>query len=368
MYRLARFWESLDKTVLFCTLILMAVGWALVLSATLPPGQEGAFPLPLVAIKQAVWLALALGVLVLATSVDYHVLLRIAPWIYGTSLFLLALVLAVGHTSFGARRWFSLGLFFFQPGELTKLGVLLMAARMIAAMPERTRWTKWAGPTLLVTAVPMVLIMGQPNLGTAMLVFVIMLAVWVAAGVPGYVFAGAGSAVAAVAPFVWAFLKDYQKARILNFMNPYRDPLGGGYSVIQSTIAIGSGGLFGKGWGHGLQNRLQFIPKHHTDFIASVLGEEFGWVGCFVVLFVYVVLLLGALRVAHRARDAAGAWIVAGITSLLAFQTVVNLGMNMGVVPVTGLPLPLLSYGGSSLLMSSIFLGIVLNVGRQHRR
>lgn len=368
MFRFERFWGSLDKTVLFTTLLLMFTGWMMVLSATLPPGQETTFPLPLFALKQAVWMALGLVVMFLAMAVDYHVLLRLAPWIYGSSLFLLALVLGIGHTSFGARRWFSLGMFFVQPGELTKLAVLLMIVRRISSAPVREHWTRWAGMSLLMTAVPMALIMSQPNLGTAMLLFVSLLAVWVAAGVPGWVFATATSTVAGVMPFVWAFMKDYQKARILNFLNPYRDPLGGGYSVIQSTIAIGSGGIFGKGWARGLQNRLEFIPKHHTDFIASVLGEEFGWVGCFALLFVYVILYLGALKIAHRARDTAGAYLVTGITFLLAFQTAVNLGMNMGVVPVTGLPLPLFSYGGSSLIMSSVFLGVVLNVGRQHRR
>ena len=366
--RLGRFWNSLDKTVLFTTLLLMFSGWMMVLSATLPPGQEKTFPLPLFALKQGVWMSLGLMVMFAAMAVDYHVLLRLAPWIYGFSIFLLALVLGIGHTSFGARRWFSLGMFFVQPGELMKLAVLLMVVRRISASPSRERWPRWAVSTFIITVVPMVLILFQPNMGTAMLLFVSLLAVWVAAGVPGWLFGLAASSVAGLAPFVWAFMKDYQKARILNFVNPYRDPLGGGYSVIQSTIAIGSGGMLGKGWANGLQNRLEFIPKHHTDFIASVVGEEFGWVGCTVLLLLYVFLFLGALRIAHRARDAAGAHLVTGITLMLAFQTSVNLGMNMGVVPVTGLPLPLFSYGGSSLIMSSVFLGIVLNVGRQRRR
>ena len=368
MFRFGRFWGSLDKTVLFAALLIMFAGWMMVLSATLPPGQEGTFPLPLFALKQGVWMSLGLIVMFLAMAVDYHVLLRLAPWIYGSSLFLLALVLGIGHTSLGARRWFSLGMFFVQPGELTKLGVLLLVVRVISTAPKRQHWVRWTVRTLIITAVPMILILFQPNLGTAMLLFVSLLAVLVVAGVPFWVFGTSASIVAGILPFVWAFMKDYQKARILNFVNPYRDPLGGGYSVIQSTIAIGSGGMLGKGWANGLQNRLEFIPKHHTDFIASVVGEEFGWVGCTVLLLLYVFLFLGALRIAHRARDAAGAHLVTGITLMLAFQTSVNLGMNMGVVPVTGLPLPLFSYGGSSLIMSSVFLGIVLNVGRQRRR
>ena len=373
-YRLRRFWNGLNKLSLSCVLLLLAIGWALVLSATLPPGQEGAFPIPTVALKQALWLSIGLVALFVGASVDYHILLRLSSWIYGGGLLLLGLVLGVGITSFGARRWFALGEVFIQPGEFIKLGVLLMAVRLAGSTPRwvdplgRARWPRWLGVSLLVVGVPMALIASQPNLGTASLLLVSTLAIWFAAGIPWTVFASAGTAAAAAAPFAWAFLKDYQRSRILNFVNPYRDPLGGGYAVIQSMTAVGSGGLLGRGYMAGTQNRLEYIPKHHTDFIVSVLAEEWGWLGCLFVIMLYVLLYLEGLRIAHRARDVNGTYLAVGIVALLAAQTLINLGMNVGLTPVTGLPLPLLSYGGSSLLLSTFLLGILLNIGRQYRR
>ena len=374
LYRLRRFWGSLNKIALGCALLLLAVGWALVLSATLPGGQETVFPLPADAAKQALWVALGLVALFVMATVDYHVLLRLSPWIYGGALFLLALVLGIGHTSAGARRWFNLGKVYLQPGEFTKLGVLLMAVRLAAGAPStaaterRAGWGRWLLSSVVAVGIPWALIAGQPNLGTAMLLVVCAVAVWIVVGVPWTYFAGAAGSAAAIVPFGWAFFKDYQKARLLNFLNPYRDPLGGGYTVIQSTMAIGSGGLFGRGYMHGPQNRLNFIPKHHTDFIVSVVGEEFGWFGCLALLAVYAFLYMEGLRIAHRARDHAGTHLAVGIVALLAAQTLVNLGLSMGVVPITGLPRPLLSYGGASLLINAGLLGIVLNIGRQHRR
>jgi len=373
-YRLSRFWMSLNKLTLACTLLLLATGWALVLSATLPPGQDTVLPLPTYAARQAIWIALGLLALAAGATIDYHVLLRLSPWLYGGSLMLLGLVLGIGQTSFGARRWFKLGTVFMQPGEFTKLGVLLMVVRLAATAARRTSplrsgplWPSWLGTCLVAVGVPMALIASQPNLGTAMLLFVSTAAIWLVAGVSLSLFATAGAAAAIAAPFCWAFLRDYQRARLLNFLNPYRDPLGGGYTVIQSTTAIGSGGLWGRGYLHGPQNRLEYIPKHHTDFIVSVLGEEMGWAGCLVLLAVYLLLYLEGLRIAQRARDLAGTYLATGIVVLLAVQTLVNLGMNVGVVPVTGLPLPLLSYGGSSLLINAFLLGVLLNIGRQHR-
>jgi rod shape determining protein RodA len=329
---------------------------------------------PTFALRQAVWATLGLGALVAGAMVDYHVLLRLGPWIYGVAVILLTLVLGVGHTSFGARRWFAMRGVFMQPGEFTKVGMLLVLVRLAAGggrdpHPLRPRLIpRWLPVSLIALALPVALILGQPNLGTALLLVLSALAVWLVAGLPWSLIAGSAAAAAGVAPAVWSFLKDYQRARILNFLNPYRDPLGGGYTVIQAVTAIGSGGLMGRGFMEGPQNRLGFIPKHHTDFIVSVLGEELGWVGCLTLVFVYLLLYLEGLRIAHRARDYVGMLLAVGIVSLLASQTIINLGMNVGVVPVTGLPLPLLSYGGSSMLMACWLLGILLNVGRQRRR
>lgn len=373
-YRISRFAGSLNWLLLACMLVLMAAGWAFVLSATMPPVQEGVFPIPAFAARQALWILLGLVALLAGAMMDYHVLLRLGPWLYAFALVLLMLVLGVGHTSFGARRWFAMRGIFMQPGEFAKVGMLLVLVRLAAAgardpRPLRPRliprWLPWS---LVVVAVPVALILGQPNLGTALLLVLSALAVWLVAGLPWSLIAGSLAAAGGIAPVIWSFLKDYQRARILNFLNPYRDPLGGGYTVIQAVTAIGAGGLTGRGFLMGPQNRLGFIPKHHTDFIVSVVGEEFGWVGCLSLVFVYLLLYLEGLRIAHRARDYPGMLLAVGIVSLLASQTLINLGMNVGVVPVTGLPLPLLSYGGSSMLMACWLLGILLNVGRQRRR
>jgi rod shape determining protein RodA len=367
-YRFTRFWAGMNKMVLFGALALMGLGWALVLSATLPVGQDRVFPLPDYAFRQALWVGLGLVALLFGAMVDYHVLLRLAPWLYGASLFLLGLVLGVGHASFGARRWFSLGLFFMQPGEFTKLAVLLMVVRLAAGAPDRIQWPRWLGTCLAVVGLPMALIASQPNLGTATLLLLSTMSVWVVMGASWRVFVGSGAAASGAAVAAWPFLKDYQRARILNFLNPYRDPLGGGYTVIQATTAIGSGGLTGRGFLHGPQNRLNFIPQHHTDFVASVLGEEFGFIGCGLLLLLYMFLYLEGFRIAHRARDRGGSYLAVGIISLLTAQTVINLGMNVGAVPITGLPLPFVAYGGSSLLINSLLVGVLLNVGRQNRR
>ncbi len=374
MYRLRRFLASLNWTVLACVLALLAAGWALVLSATLPPTQESAWPLPPLAAAQTRWIAVGVLVFLLTALADYHILLRLAPWIYGTALVLLALVLGVGYTSYGARRWFATRWFFIQPGELAKIGTLLFVARLAAAQagrvsPLRRRiWPPWLWAGLATVAAPMALIAAQPNLGTAMLLAAGATAIWIVAGLPWALVGGTAALTAAAAPVVWTVLKDYQRARILNFLNPYRDPLGGGYTVIQSVIAIGSGGLTGRGYMMGLQNRLDFIPKHHTDFIVSVLGEELGWVGCLGLLLLYLLLYLEGLRIAHRARDFAGMLLAVGIVAILATQTLVNLGMNIGTIPVTGLPLPFLSYGGSSMIVNCGLLGLLLNISRQRRR
>lgn len=374
MYRMRRFLATLNWTLIACVLILLGAGWALVLSATLPPVQDTLWPLPPLAAAQTRWIAVGVVVLLLTALADYHILLRLAPWIYGTGILLLGLVLGIGYTSYGARRWFATRWFFIQPGELAKLGTLLLLARLAAQQAarisplRRTVWPDWLMSGLAAVAVPMALIAAQPNLGTAMLLAAGAAAIWIVAGLPWALVGGTIALTGAAAPVVWTFLKDYQRARILNFLNPYRDPLGGGYTVIQSVIAIGSGGLAGRGYTHGLQNRLDFIPKHHTDFIVSVLGEEFGWLGCAALLLVYLLLYLEGLRIAHRARDFSGMLMAVGIVAILSTQTIVNLGMNVGTVPVTGLPLPLLSYGGSSMIVNCGLLGLLLNISRQRRR
>jgi rod shape determining protein RodA len=342
-------------------LIGAAVGLALLSTLTLASlhvGRAGGTVAP----RQLVWIGLGLLATVTVASVDYRRLVRAAPLLYGLGLAGLVAVLVAGRAVSGARRWLALGPLAVQPAELFKLAFLLMVVWLLAA-----RWAQpltagvLAGLATLV-GVPFLLIIKQPDLGTALLLVPLTLALLVGAGVP-WRRLGVLSAVGAVAaPVAWLALKDYQRERILVFLDPVRDPLGSAYNVIQAKIAIGSGQLLGKGVAGATQSRLAFLPERHTDFIFAVFAEMWGFAGCLVLLAGYVVLLLRGFDIAASARDPVGRLVALGATSLLAAQVLINVGMVVGLLPVVGIPLPLMSYGGSSMLVSMMALGLLLSV------
>jgi rod shape determining protein RodA len=288
--------------------------------------------------------------------------------VYVVALLLLVAVEAVGDTTMGAQRWLDLGFIRFQPSEIMKIGIVLALARFYhgaSAQSARFSW-RLLIPTLLIGA-PVVLVAHQPDLGTAMLIAMTGAAIMVLAGlswkVIGVLVVGAA---AAIPPFVLFVLHDYQRQRVLTFMNPESDPSGSGYHIMQSMIALGSGGLLGKGYGLGSQSQLNFLPEKHTDFIFATLAEEFGFAGCLSVIVLYGVVIFMALRISSIAHSHFARLAAAGVTATFALYVLINGAMVMGLAPVVGVPMPLLSYGGTVMLTVMIGFGLVQSV-RVHR-
>src|SRR6185369_15122993 len=305
---------------------------------------------------------LGLIALLVVASIDYRRLVRIAPLLYLAGLAVLVAVFVLGRTVSGARRWLLVGPISVQPSELFKLAFVLMIVWFLSS-----RWAQPVGKTVLVAAaplalVPAVLIIKQPDLGTALLLFPVLITLLVAAGMRFRLLGGLGLAGLAALPPVWFAMKDYQRERILVFLDPFRDPQGSAYNVIQAKIAIGSGQLLGKGMAGATQSRLAFLPERHTDFVFAVFAETWGFVGCLVLLTCYAVLLLRGFDIAASAREPVGRLLALGATALLGTQILVNVGMVSGLMPVVGVPLPLMSYGGSSMLVSLVSLGLLLSV------
>src|ERR671918_1965149 len=326
--------------------------------ATLQVGRAGGG----VALRQLAWFAVGTLALLVIASIDYRRLVQAAPLLYAIGLAALVAVFVFGRTVSGARRWLLVGPVSVQPSELFKICFVLMAVWLVTS-----RWVQPVGRTALVLAaplivVPAVLILKQPDLGTALLLLPVLIALLVAAGMPLRLLGGLVLAGLAVAPLAWYFLKDYQRERILVFLDPLRDPLGSAYNVIQAKIAIGSGQLLGKGVAGATQSRLAFLPERHTDFIFAVFAETWGFVGCLALLTCYLLLLLRGFDIAGSAREPVGRLIALGVTALLAVQVVINVGMVTELLPVVGIPLPLMSYGGSSMLASLVAIGLLLSV------
>jgi rod shape determining protein RodA len=315
------------------------------------------------ALKQVLWIGAGLLALILVALVDYKFLVSFSPYFYGLTVALLAGMLVFGSVIAGTKSWIAAGSFRFQPSEVAKIVMILVLARLFAGTKGSfltSRQTAWA---LLLAAVPWVLIVFQPDLGTAMVLAAVVAGALVLAGMKKRTVV-----IFLLLSLVLGFggwnygLKDYQKKRLTTLLSPHQDPQGSGYQVIQSKIAIGSGGLTGKGFKKGTQIQLRFLPARHTDFIFSVVGEEFGFLGVFTVILLYFLMLARMFRSVAKARDRAGVYIVFLAALLIAFQFLVNILMIIGLFPVTGVTLPFLSYGGSSLLVSFIACGLILNV------
>jgi rod shape determining protein RodA len=315
-----------------------------------------------VAMRQLMWFGVGLLALLVVASIDYRRLVRAAPAFYLLGLAALVSVFVIGRTVSGARRWIVIGSVSVQPSELFKIAFVLMAVWMLTS--------RWAQPvsrfTLLlllpVMAVPFVLIMKQPDLGTALLLVPVLLALLIGAGIPVRLLGGLFLTGLAMMPVAWFLLKDYQRERILVYLDPFRDPLGTAYNVIQAKIAIGSGQLLGKGVAGATQSRLAFLPERHTDFIFAVFAETWGFVGCLILLACYGLLLLRGFDIAASTSEPVGRLLALGATTMLAAQVLINVGMVSGLLPVVGVPLPLMSYGGTSVLCSLMGLGLLVSV------
>jgi rod shape determining protein RodA len=349
---------NVDWVMLTATLFLAAIGVAMILSATSQsPRLAGLY------LKQLYLIGLGLLGLVLSLFVDYRRLADRAPLLYLGALAALSYVLVFGPRIAGTRRWILLGSFQLQPSELAKLVAALVVAKLFAEYRvESLGLRDLVGPAAAVGLLA-VLIAAEPDLGTAFCLVPVFLSVAFLAGLRLKALLTMLVALAVVGGLGWQYaLKDYQKTRVYTFLNPKVDPKGAGYQKIQSEIAVGSGGLLGKGYRQGSQAQLGYLPARHTDFIFSVLAEEMGFLGVVAVLGLYLLLLWRMLETAQLARDRVGAFLVAGIASTFAFQVVYNVAMVAGLVPVKGLPLPFMSYGGSSILASFLGVGLILNV------
>ena len=315
------------------------------------------------AARHAVWIALAILACILVGRTNYRRWLDVAGLAYGLSLITLFLVPVAGASRLGATRWLSILGVSIQPSEFAKLATTLLLARHLAGLPSPLP-ARDLGLSLLIAAPVALLIFAQPDLGSSSVLLAIWCGmIWVA-GLSRRALTGMLTGLLVALPVGWHLLKDYQRDRLLVFIDPHADPLGAGYTIIQSTIAIGSGRLWGKGWFSGTQNQLSFLPERHSDFIFSVIGEEWGFLGCLAVVIVFGVLLLRISRVALHTSEPQGRLVAVGVFSWMAYQAFVNMGMVMGLLPVVGVPLPLISYGGSSMLCLGVALGLVQSVHR----
>ncbi|MDY0312724.1 MAG: rod shape-determining protein RodA [Desulfobacterales bacterium] len=346
--------------LLAATLALAAMGVITLYSAVNADATAAPSRLHL---KQMLWYVMGLGAMSVGFSVNYKTLERWAPFFYGICVLMLVAVLVMGQIGGGSRRWLVLGPVFVQPSELAKIAVALMLARHYAKEVTTRGFVLheliWP---MAITGLPFLLIVRQPDLGTAMLVLLIALSMTFFVKIERRTAIGIFAFGAVALPVLWHFLKGYQKERILTFLDPGRDPLGAGYHIIQSKIAIGSGMLTGKGFLKGTQNALSFLPEQHTDFIFSVLAEEWGFAGGLVLLVVFLLLLLWGLSVAAESRDPFGIILAVGLTAMIFWHVTINIGMVMGLMPVVGVPLPFISYGGSSLITTMLCVGLLINI------
>lgn len=348
----------IDGTLLAFLMLLCAAGLIVLYSASNQKVHSIEF--------QVMRLLFAFGVMIVFAQISPFAWQRWAPWIYAAGLMLLILVLITGHIGKGAQRWINLGFMRFQPAEIMKLAIPLTLAWYYHKidLPITLRSVLAAIPIILI---PAVLTAKQPDLGTAILLVIAGASVLFLAGLSWQIILSSLVSLAAFVPFAWYLLHDYQRQRVLTFLNPERDPLGAGYHIIQSKIAIGSGGLFGKGWLNGTQSNLHFLPEHTTDFIFAVCGEEFGFVGNMILVFLYMLVVFRGLYISINAQDTFSRLIAGSITLTFFISFFINMGMVTGILPVVGIPLPLVSYGGSSMVTVMASFGILMSI-QTHRK
>jgi rod shape determining protein RodA len=361
-----RLWRNFDFLLLLVTIGITALGVALIYSATFsaevgsPLSERNFF-------RQALFCLSGLAILLLAASIDYHLLEHVHWLIYAATLGILGLVIVVGQVGFGAQSWLSLrrGI---QPSELAKVLLIVVLAKYLADHEEQRKRLDWLLFSALLVSPVVFLVYRQPDFGTTTVLVAVWLGMVFAAGAPLLDFALLGAGLGAAGPMLWFSLKDYMKQRILVFINPASDISGVSYNAQQARISIGSGGWFGKGFLHGTQSQLYFLRVRHTDYVFSVLCEELGFVGALILLLLLLVLLWRVLRAASLAQDTFGRLIACGVAAMIFFQSLVNIAVNVGLLPVTGLTLPLVSYGGSSLWTTLFGIGLVESVVMRRKK
>ena len=312
--------------------------------------------------RQGLFAAVNIAVAAFLMNFDYKMLQGYGNKLYIFNLIMLVAVMLVGQSALGAQRWISIGPISIQPSEFSKIIMIVSLATMLEDRVGKLNNLHELLPVAAYVGLPFLLVLKQPDLGTSLVFMAIFLGMVFVSGINLRLLGGLFATGIAMMPLLWHFLKDYQKMRIMVFMDPNVDPLGSGYHIIQSKIAIGSGMLFGKGLFEGTQSQLDFLPENHTDFIFAVVGEELGFIGVVCLLLLYLVVLWRGAQIAKDASDMFGRLLAVGITSMLAFHVLVNVGMTLGIMPVTGIPLPLMSYGVSSLTTNIMAIAILLNI------
>jgi rod shape determining protein RodA len=349
--------------MVFLVAIGLLVIWATSFKATRLAGSSDV-------IHQGIFVVAGLVAFFAAARTDYRAWGKMTPWLYGLMLALLLAVLVVSHAVLGAQRWISLGFFQFQPSEFAKLILIVCLAKFFADHYDQLERPRYLLMSLGYLVVPVALVMRQPDLGTALVLIAIWLAMALTSRVRKLHLAAMALVGLALLPFALKLLKPFQRARLETFINPTSDPLHTGYNAVQSTITVGSGQIFGRGLAAGSQSQLNFLPPlaQHTDFIFAVLNEKMGFIGGTLLLLLFGVLLFRGLHIAYRSQDRFGMFLAVGICAMIMFHLFINTGMNMGIAPVTGIPLPFVSYGGTSLIIGMTAIGLLESVAVRRKK
>ncbi|MDQ6695723.1 MAG: rod shape-determining protein RodA [Chloroflexota bacterium] len=354
--------NNIDLPLVLCTLAAAALGVVMVFSATkgdhLPPFSPDSF-----AFRQAMYAIVGMLLMFLVARTNYRFLESFTIPLYVGALGLLGLVMLLGTLTHGSQRWLNLGFFPIQPSEIVKLALIVTLAKLLSDHERELRRVKWFALAGVITLVPAAIVFKQPDLGTAIMLAAIFLGMTVAARVPGRIFVATGLLTLPTLYVFWNYvMHDYQRQRFLIFLHPESDLLGDGYNILQTQITIGSGGWLGQGYMAGSQSQLDFLKVQYSDFIFSVVAEEFGFIGALALIALLFILVWRCIVVASRANDAYGSLIAVGVATWVGMQVFINVGMNIGLMPVTGIPLPFISYGGSSLMSILLGLGFVQSV------
>jgi rod shape determining protein RodA len=361
----SRFWKNFDWWLFIGAILLALIGVLIIFSTNLKASSVASAA---DVRNQIIFLVIALSVFFGVAWIDYRAWAKMTRPLYIIMLASLLVVEFLGKTALGATRWINLGFFQFQPSELAKLVLIIVFAKFFSDHYDKLEDPRQILLSLAYLVVPLALVLAQPDLGTGMVLVVIWLAMAAVSRMPKRYLLALVVIGLVLAPVGMHFLKPYQKARLETFLEPTANPLGSGYNVVQSTIAVGSGQLLGRGLAAGSQSQLNFLPSQHTDFIFAVLAEKMGFVGGIILLVLFAALLGRAMIVTYRSQDRFGLFLGVGIVAMLTFHILVNIGMNMGIMPVTGIPLPFVSYGGTSLLISLAAVGLLESVSIRRQK
>jgi len=355
-----KLWQDFDYTLLAATLLLVGYGAAMVYSATLDPTQEALLGETMV--RHLIYIGIGMVAMAAITLIDYHVLARFSKAFYGLAIFLLAAIFVIGQVSMGAQRWLSTDLFTIQTSEPVKFLLILVLAKYLSDRQGSIGRLRTVLVSLLLVSVPLILIYLQPNLSTALVIFSVWLVMLIMAGMRWRHLLALGMLGVIAAPLIWLSMRPYMRERVLTYLNPAKDPRGAGYNPMQALVSIGSGGWLGKGFASGTQSQLHFLRVQHTDFIFSVTCEELGFVGGLIMFALLAIILFRIIRAARLSHDVFGQQIALGVATVILFQSFANIGMNLGILPATGIPLPFVSFGGSSLITLLAALGLIQSI------